>query len=1216
MTKTIFTCNFGNYVELYYNNLQRKFLVDSGATISVIKLDALSYTDSENIHKNCIQIQGLGGNLLTEGNVKLELFVEDNVIQHDFHVLNNLPCDYDGIIGQDFLEYYRCVIDYERCALSLKNNNSVILIQLQNGNRLKNKSFEIPPRCEKYLWLDTDKSDDCVIFPMALGEGIFLAGSISKPKNGKIPVQVLNTREETVKISNFNPEIDDLNDYLIKNFEFNEKSPARVKKLLNTIDLSHLKAEERTSIIDICAKFADIFYLPGDQLSTTDIYETKIHVKPDASPVYTKQYRLPHAQKEELEKQLQNMLSEKIIEPASSEWSSPVLLVPKKSTDGNKKWRLVIDFRKLNERIVDDKFPLPNITDILDSLSGSVYFSHLDLNSGYYQLNLDRSSRPYTAFTTPSGQYQLTRLPMGLKTSPSSFSRAMTIAMAGLNYEKCFVYLDDLVCFGRSLDIHNKNLLEIFERLRKVNLKLNPQKCCFLKKELLYLGHVVSDKGISPDPDKIKTLKNYPEPKCQDEVRRFVAFSNYYRKFIPHFAKITIPLNNLLKKNRPFDWTSDCQYSFETLKQALTTTPILEYPDFTKTNTFILQTDASNTAIGAVLCNSNMKPIAYTSRPLNKAEQNYPTIQKELVAIVWSVKYFRPYLFGRRFIIQTDHKPLVYLFGMRDPTSRLLKFRLVLEEYDFTIQYIKGKDNVTADALSRINITSDELKNMNNQFSINVITRAQKKKNDEEERKKADTITVDKPTGDKLSKPKIVELIRKPNECVEMILSEGKYIKMLKENNRITDEIKCFALEKDKDILHVNLDFRAHFSRAEFVTELSNYCNKIKVERICIIKNERNEEFIKSICNEIKNKQKWKGPQICILRGVRRIDNNEEKTIILKDFHLLPTNAHAGVRRMTNNIKRKYYWSGIESDVKKLIKNCDKCQRMKHSRYTKEPMCITTTATYAFQRIYLDLVGPLLKDHDENCYILTLQCDLSKFIEAYAIKSKDSTVVARALVDNFILRYGVPESIVSDRGSEFISSTMEQVCKILEINKLSSTAYHHESIGSLENNHKHLGAFLRTQCENKPDTWSYWIPYWCFSYNNTVHTESKYTPFELVFGRACKLPNNLTDNVEPLYNPDNYALELKYKLQVAHKDAHDNLVLSKIKRKSNFDKNINPIVYKKNDYLLVKNETGTKLDALYNGPYLVIEDIEPNVKILKNDKIDTVHKNRTKPYFM
>lgn len=247
----------------------------------------------------------------------------------------------------------------------------------------------------------------------------------------------------------------------------------------------------------------------------------------------------------------------------------------------------IIGDYKLNNCIEDDKYPLPDITEILESLSGSVYFSHLDLHQGYYNVELDKTSRKYTAFC--SGQYQMCRMPMGLKTSPSSFSRLMNLAMSGLNNEKCLIYMDDLIVFGRNLECHNKNLQDIFKRLQKVKLKLNPSKCTFLKKQILYLGHLISNKGILPDPEKVSTIKNYPCPQNVDEVKRFVAFTNYYR-FIPKFSEIAHTLNSLCKKNVNFIWDKKCQDAFETLKQRIISPPILDYPDFSQENYFILQT--------------------------------------------------------------------------------------------------------------------------------------------------------------------------------------------------------------------------------------------------------------------------------------------------------------------------------------------------------------------------------------------------------------------------------------------------------------------------------------------------------------------------------------------------------------------------------------------------------------------------------------------------
>lgn len=1157
-------------------------------------------------------VNGIGGKIQSSGYTLLDLYgPKSGKIQIKFHIFKDLPIVVDGILGLDFMCRYGANIDLHKNLLTLQLDDQVYISPIYDKPDYSN-SLLIPARSESihYVYLTTDVETDCFVSAREVEKDVFLAGTIVRPKNKKVPIKILNTRDTEVKLDNFILDVELLNDYNIFTFSQCNSTLRRADTLLPLLELKHLNDEEKESIKKICTKYSDIFFLPGDKLQTTNICEQSITLKSNINPIYTKPYRLPQALKSEVNKQITEMVKDDIIEESSSEWSSPILLVPKKS-QGSQKWRLVIDFRKLNENIVDDKFPLPNITDILDSLSGSIYFTHLDLQQGYYQVSLAPESRKYTAFSTSTGHYQLKRLPMGLKTSCSAFSRVMSIAMSGLTFEKCFVYLDDLVVFGRSLTIHNRNLVDVFERLRKVNLKLNAVKCQFLKKEILYLGHIVSANGVSPDPEKTKILEKFPVPQNVDEVRRFVAFCNYYRKFVPSFATITMPLNNLLKKNVPFVWTPECQNAFSFLKTSLITPPILEYPDFSETNQFILQTDASDLAIGAVLCNNNMKPVAYASRPLNKAEKNYPVIQKELTSIVWAVKYFRPYLFGRTFTIMTDHKPLVYLFGVKDPSSRLIKFRLVLEEYDFKIVYVKGKDNVVADALSRVCITSNELKGMTEQI-LSVTTRKQAREM-EVTRKEVQT-ELSKNTDQWPDQPRVVELLRQPCESIELKLVKNETIKQFKKLNLIEAERDCFVYVLSKMLLCINLDFRLHFSRAEFATKLKEFCDIIKVKELCIVKDNKNNEFIKQLCAEIKSLKKWSGPRICVLRGVERIYDDKMKQFIMNDYHLLPTSGHTGITRMTNNIRRKYYWPGMEADVRKFINKCHLCQKMKQCRYTKQPMTITTTAFTAFEKLYLDLVGPLDRDEYGNCYILTIQCELTKYIEAYPLCNKEAITVAQAFVNNFILRFGIPKCIATDRGTEFISQVMVEVCKLLQIEKLSSTAYHHQSIGSLEIAHKHLGAFLRTYSTNVSYSWSHWIPFWCFSFNTSVNTQTMYTPFELVFGRQCRLPNSLENNVEPLYNPNSYSSDLKYKLQVALSDARKNLINCKEKRKYNYDKFCNPVSYNKKDLVLIKNECAKKLDNVYDGPFEVLDDLGINVKISRNGKVDIVHKDRTKKF--
>lgn len=277
-------------------------------------------------------------------------------------------------------------------------------------------------------------------------------------------------------------------------------------------------------------------------------------------------------------------------------------------------------------------------------------------------------------------------------------------------------------------------------------------------------------------------------------------------------------------------------------------------------------------------------------------------------------------------------------------------------------------------------------------------------------------------------------------------------------------------------------------------------------------------------------------------------------------------------------------------------------------------MTITTTAGTAFEKVYIDLVGPLIPS-DGFEYILTSQCELTKFITATPIKNKATETVAEAFVKSVILKYGVPDRIASDRGTEFMSELFKSVSKLLNIEQLNSTAYHHQTIGALENSHKSLGNFLRIQCDNKLFSWSNWVPYYEFAYNNTVHSATQYTPFYLVYGKQSKMPSNLTETqTEPLYNFDNYSKQMKAKLQFCHNEVRNRLIQDKTNRTSEINKNKQSNIYNRGDLVWVKNETAKKLEAKFTGPYEVLEDMNPNLKILINNKEDIVHKSRIKPY--
>lgn len=489
------------------------------------------------------------------------------------------------------------------------------------------------------------------------------------------------------------------------NAEKSEQSPTISEtELESLIRFQHLNYEEKYALFKILSKNTKIIHRESDKLSCTTAIRHKIKTV-DEVPVHTKTYRYPHIHKAEVEKQINEMLADGIIQHSISPWTSPIWIVPKKlDASGKKKWRIVIDYRKLNEKTVDDKFPIPNIDEILDKLGRSVYFTTLDLKSGFHQIEVDPKDRSKTAFSTDKGHFEFIRMPFGLKNAPATFQRAMNHILGDLIGKCCLVYLDDIIIFGSSLQQHLDNLNKVLQRLIQANLRIQLDKCEFLQKQCEFLGHIVSEDGIKPNPNKIDKILAWPLPKTVKQIKGFLGILGYYRKFIKDFAKLTKPLTKCLKKGAEIIHNDEFKTCFNDCKQLLTSDPILRYPDFEKP--FIIETDASDFALGAVLSqkfeDSKEHPIAYASRTLNDTECNWSATEKELAAIVWAVKHFRPYIYGTKFQLRTDHKALLWLRQKKDLNRKLLNMKLELEEYEFSITYKKGTLNSNADALSRI----------------------------------------------------------------------------------------------------------------------------------------------------------------------------------------------------------------------------------------------------------------------------------------------------------------------------------------------------------------------------------------------------------------------------------------------------------------------------------------------------------------------------------
>jgi len=346
----------------------------------------------------------------------------------------------------------------------------------------------------------------------------------------------------------------------------------------------------------------------------TDLVEHRI-ITGDVRPVRKAQYRVPYALREEMESQVRTMLKKGVIEPSTSPWNSPAILVPKKSTDGRPKYRFCVDYRALNKVTQFDTYPLPIFEETVSTLHGSQYFSVLDCYSGFWQVKLAEEDKMKTAFSVPSGHYNFLRLPYGLANSPASFQRLMDLVLRDLVGNEAYVFIDVVIVYGNTIEEHASRLSHVLERFDRAYLQLQPGKCVFAQPQVEYLGYIVSRDGIRASPDKTKAVKNFPIPKNVKEVRSFLGLASFYRRLVPQFAHIAKPMSELLRKDTPFVWTERQQSAFEALKSALCSEQVLAYPNFD--SQFILTTDASKTAVAAILSQIKdgvERPISFASR--------------------------------------------------------------------------------------------------------------------------------------------------------------------------------------------------------------------------------------------------------------------------------------------------------------------------------------------------------------------------------------------------------------------------------------------------------------------------------------------------------------------------------------------------------------------------------------------------------------------------
>ena len=1165
--KNVSSAGAGLYAKCKVNNMLMQCLIDTGATLTILSIDMW-----ESIKPCSAQVlERYDGNVFTASGAPVEIKGKTTVsIEIDGM---HCPCkvvvaniDLDLILGLDFFKAHNCQIDIAKNVLMIQGKPCTLMCSGSIGCyriAVKDK-IEIPPMSEmvvegNVIGMKPDTGGLFVVEPreqVLKEQKTLIARSLTYGK-AKAPVRIMNISAEP-QIINRGTNIAVLNPVAeVKKVNKTESnvSVSIPSHLLDLYDrtVKGMTVDQQKDVAQLLCKYASVFSESDSDIGRTGIIKHKIPTG-TTQPIKQRPRRVPVHMNEEVDHQIDNMLQEKIIQPSKSPWASAIVMVKKK--DGSS--RFCVDYRKLNDATIKDAYPLPRIDESLDQLAGSTWFSCLDLNSGYWQVETDPQDKEKTAFTSRKGLFEFNVMPFGLCNAPATFERLMETVLAGLHWQICLIYLDDVIVSGKSFDDMVNNLRQIFERFQQAGLKLKPRKCTLFSKQVEFLGHVISEQGIKTDPKKTECIDKWPTPKNVHDVRAFLGLCGYYRKFVYSFSEIAKPLYKLTEKKTPFVWSDECSVAFEMLKDKLVQSPILAHPDFTKP--FILDVDASEKCIGAVLSQETEDGecvIAYGSRTLTQSERRYCVTRKELLALVNFVKFFRHYLYGKKFHVRTDHGSLRWLMNFKNPEGQVARWIEFLSAFHMDIEHRPGRSHGNADGVSRIPC------------------RQCGKNEDNEEDQKLYQVSQNE-SSTNIDVPRLKDAQDKDRDI--------SFIKhWLEKGERPTKQ--------------------AISSESWFVKSLLNQWSRLSVQQELLVR--RVEELE---TDEIK----W---QVVIPLSMRRD--------VLKYAHDVKTAAHLGIRKTLGKVRLRFYWPGLQNDVKIYVGGCEKCARKKNPNPTKvAPMQIVRSG-FPMERIALDILGPLPVTEHGNKYILVISDYFTKWTESFAMPNMEAKTCAKILVEEVIVRLGVPNKIHSDQGRQFESHLFAEVCEMLQIEKTRTTAYHPQSDGMVERFNRTLCSMLSTLVDDNQRNWDTLLPFVMMAYRSSAHETVGMSPNVLMLGREVSTPLDIQFEMPHFMKTEtvnDWVWQLKENLETSHTLVREFTGMNMHRQKKYHDLKSRDEQFMIDDYVyvyfpVVKIGHTPKLTSFWRGPVKIerkISDVLYEINFGTNARRYIIHADRLK----
>lgn len=916
------------------------------------------------------------------------------------------------------------------------------------------------------------------------------------------------------------------------------------------IDESSLTADQILRAKQVLGNWHEVFSKGPNDIGRTDIVKHRI-VLEDEKPFKQPYRRIPPGMYEEVRQHVKEMLDSDVIRESDSPYSSNVVLVRKK--DGS--LRFCIDYRVLNNKTRKDAYMLPRFDDIIDSINGAKYFSKLDLRSGYWQVEIEEQDKPKTAFSVGKlGFYECNRMSFGLTNAPATFQRLMEKCMGEMHLREVLIFLDDILIYSRTFEEHVQRLEAVFSRLAEHNLKLKPSKCEFFKTSVTYLGHIVSEKGIETDPEKTSAVKSWPVPHNVKELRQFLGFVGYYRRFIKDFAKLVQPLNKLLQghvtdkktkqktkkkiKHVPWSWGDQEQEAFEKVKAALMQPPILAFANYKEP--FILHTDASGYGLGAILYQKQdglARVIAYASRGLKPSERNYPAHKREFLALKWAITdKFTDYLQGAKFEVVTDNNPLTYILTKAKLDATSQRWVAALANFDFSISYKKGKQHTDVDSLSRHpKLLTDEVKAICSTLTAQIPF--------------SETLNMSCPhsageaTCEKFQNVDWkVEQSKDPTLARVIHLLGSEFHPRGKDLSAETHEVQRYFRQWTRLKLQDGILFRMATIDGETVSQL-------------VLPPSFRETALKGLHDDV---------------------------------------GHPGKDKSLWLARNRFYWPGLEKDMTARVENCGRCIcRKTPVRPSAELFPIQTTRP--LELVCVDFLSlEMSKGGFEN--ILVITDHFTRYAQAIPCRNQKATTTAKALYEGFFRFFGFPERLHSDQGRNFDGKVIKEFCEIAGIKKSRTTPYHPMGNGSAERFNQTLLKMLGTLPNNQKADWKAHIAPLVQAYNATRSDATGYSPHFLMFGSHPRLSVDAFLGVpesSDFEGYSSYSKNLRDRLHSAYETAAKAASKSGEQNKLRYDKKVHSSKLEPGDRVLVR-KVGLKgknklADKWEEEPYLILK---------------------------